>query len=713
MKQTFFLIWLMCGALLSAASGAPLVSQAAGGFFYSLFLKSDGSLWAMGNNNAGQLGDGTYNPTNSPELITNSVTGIAAGQFHSLFLKSDGSLWAMGNNQDGQLGDGSTNNVNRPEQILPNNVTAVAAGWFHSLLIKTNGSLWAMGYNFFGQLGDGTYNTNTRPEQIMASNVTAIAAGYEHSLFLKSDGSLWAMGDNNKGQLGDGTYNSTNRPELIVSNNVAAIAAGYFHSLFLKNDGSLWAMGDNSDGQLGDSSNNNNTNRPEQILASNVTAIATEYYHSLILKSDGSLWAMGFNNHGQLGDGSYNNVSTPEKIMTNNVIALAAGGQHSLFAENDGSLWAMGYDYYGELGNGAFMMNIPYGTNVPVPILQPALAPPPPVIVTQPASQTNYFGATATFFVNATNVLPISYQWLKNGNSLIDGGNVSGSATNRLTLSTISDADAATYSVIASNANGSATSSNAVLTVNDLPFIAVQPLSQSVGVGSNVTFSAVGYGAPPLVFQWKFNNSPVGSPTTGTNVSTYTLTNVQTNQAGNYSVQLFGQSSATSSNALLTVLVFPPVILLQPTNQSAWLGSNASFSVAVGGSPPFSYQWQFNSTNLPAATNIGFTIPFVTMTNVGNYSVVVSNSAGGVTSSNAALTVIFPPTMGLQLLAGYPLLNLNGMLSRNFVVQYNTNLTTTNWFYLRSISNLASSPFQFLDPAGSSPPARFYRALMQ
>jgi alpha-tubulin suppressor-like RCC1 family protein len=86
---------------------------------------------------------------------------IAAGGYHSLFLKSNGSLWAMGYNAYGQLGDGTTSDNNHPEQIVASNVTAIAGGDNHSLFLKSNGSLWVMGYNAYGQLGDGTTsNTN-------------------------------------------------------------------------------------------------------------------------------------------------------------------------------------------------------------------------------------------------------------------------------------------------------------------------------------------------------------------------------------------------------------------------------------------------------------------------------------------------------------------------------------------------------------------------
>jgi alpha-tubulin suppressor-like RCC1 family protein len=149
--------------------------------------------------------------------VATKVTAVAAGEYHSLFLKSDGSLWAMGANNFGQLGDGTYNQTNRPEQIVASGVTAIAAGYYHSLFLQSDGSLWAMGYNTSGQLGDGTYNQTNRPEQIVASGVTAIAAADDHSLFLKSDGSLWAMGYNAHGELGDGTYTKTNRPEQIVA----------------------------------------------------------------------------------------------------------------------------------------------------------------------------------------------------------------------------------------------------------------------------------------------------------------------------------------------------------------------------------------------------------------------------------------------------------------------------------------------------------------
>jgi alpha-tubulin suppressor-like RCC1 family protein len=352
-----------------------------------MFIQCDGSAWVMGDNDYGQLGDGTssvdvpYRIVRPEQIIAGGVAATSAGLWHTLFLKSDGSLWGTGYNYFGELGDGTYTQTNRPEQIVAGNVAAIAAGGYFSLFLKRDGSLWATGYNGYGQLGDGTYNETNRPEQVVSSNVTAIAGGAQHSLFIKSDGSLWAMGYNPYGELGIGAFTTNSpygiaTPQQIVSSNVTAIAAGDYHSLFLKNDGSLWAMGRNDIGQLGDGSFSTNTpngvSLPEQIVASNVTAIAAGTYHSLFLKSDGSLWGMGSAGSGQLGDGFTNApyaVNVPQQIVAGGVKAIAAGHVHSLFLKIDGSLWAMGDNEYGQLGDGSFVTNAPYGISKPEQIL--------------------------------------------------------------------------------------------------------------------------------------------------------------------------------------------------------------------------------------------------------------------------------------------------------------------------------------------------------
>ena len=159
LTQTFPLLALF---LFTLPSSAQPVIKAASGFDHSLFLKGDGSLWAMGYNIEGQLGDGTFGydvQTNLPELIVASdVTAIAAGGSHSLFIKIDGSLWGMGASSSGQLGNGSYFRAKLPVQIVASDVTAIVAGAAYSLILYDDGSLWAAGDN----AGNPVYGFETR-----------------------------------------------------------------------------------------------------------------------------------------------------------------------------------------------------------------------------------------------------------------------------------------------------------------------------------------------------------------------------------------------------------------------------------------------------------------------------------------------------------------------------------------------------------------------
>ncbi|MDO8240460.1 MAG: hypothetical protein Q7T51_00540, partial [Candidatus Moranbacteria bacterium] len=221
------------------------VVSIAGGSSHSLALKSDGTVWAWGYNSVGQLGDTTTTQRLTPVQVkgvggsgylTDAVV-IAVGNSHSLAIKSDGTVWAWGANDYGQLGDNSITQRLTPIQTSGlTNMVAIAGGAGHSIALKSDGTVWAWGYNGVGSLGDTT-NTNRRtPVQTSGlTGVVAIASGYRHSLAVKSDGTVWAWGWNSNGQLGDNTIAQYYAPvQTSGLTDVVAIAVGREHSLAVK-----------------------------------------------------------------------------------------------------------------------------------------------------------------------------------------------------------------------------------------------------------------------------------------------------------------------------------------------------------------------------------------------------------------------------------------------------------------------------------------------
>jgi alpha-tubulin suppressor-like RCC1 family protein len=167
----------------------------------------------MGNNNFGQLGDGTTTLRTTPVKIADGVIAAAAGDGFSLFLKSDGSLWGSGNSNYGQLGVNGW--WNSTPVLLASGVTGMSAGDSHTLFLKSNSTLWAMGYNDYGQLGDGTATSRSSPVQV-DDGVIAESAGDSDTIFLKADSRVWATGYNFTGQLGDGTTTNRSNPVPMI-----------------------------------------------------------------------------------------------------------------------------------------------------------------------------------------------------------------------------------------------------------------------------------------------------------------------------------------------------------------------------------------------------------------------------------------------------------------------------------------------------------------
>ena len=178
-----------------------------------------------------------------------------------------------------------------------------------------------------------------------------------------------------------------------------------------------------------------------------------------------------------------------------------------------------------------------------------------------------------------------------------------------------------------------------------LAAITAQPQDRVVATNGNVSFSVSVCGTPPFTYQWRFNNAIIPDATN----ATLNLLNVTPSASGLYSVVVSNPAGSITSADASLIVQFPPVITVQPQPTTTIRDQSASFSAAVGGgTPPFSYQWQFGGTNISGATNPVLLLTSVQASQAGNYAMRVSNTAGSIISSNALLTVLIPATITQQ-----------------------------------------------------------------
>ncbi len=255
----------------------------------------------------------------------------------------------------------------------------------------------------------------------------------------------------------------------------------------------------------------------------------------------------------------------------------------------------------------------------------------PPVIVTSPQGATAKLHQAVTFSVVATGSPAPNYQWLKNGAA------ISGATQASLSLSSVVQSDAGGYSVLVTNRAGSATSSVATLVISAPPTITAQPKPQIVQTGGSATFTVAADTATD--FQWRMNGAAISGATS----TTLTLGNVSAADAATYDVVATNPFGSTlSSPATLTVssTSVAPVITAQPASVTVAVGDAATLTVAATGIPAPAFQWRKDGAPIAGATAATLQIATTAMTDAGAYDVVVSNSAGTVTSNAATLKVL-------------------------------------------------------------------------
>ena len=266
-----------------------------------------------------------------------------------------------------------------------------------------------------------------------------------------------------------------------------------------------------------------------------------------------------------------------------------------------------------------------------------------PSITAQPASMDIIEGQDGTFSVVAEGAAPLTYTWFKDG-SVVPGGDGA-----NLAFTSVTASDGAAYQVQVSNEVGQVMSNPVTLTVLFPAVITAQPADQDVEIGQNGTFAVEAEGSD-LTYQWQENVEGSWQDVTGEESASLTVTTVAVEDDGREFRVVVDNAygpAVTSTSAILNVLA-PVNITAQPQSQSIELNNPVTFSVTAAGAD-LSYQWRRNGSNISGATGASYTINSVSGDRDGDtYSVRVSNAVSSETSSDATLTVLFPPTILAQ-----------------------------------------------------------------
>lgn len=360
-------------------------------YSHVLALNDDGTVWAWGNNQYGQLGIGIMGEDMSTpqKVLIDNVTAVSAGFLHSLALKNDGTVWAWGHGEYGELGDGGNGSRSSPVQVKGlTDIVAIAAAGTSSFALKKDGTVWAWGNNEGGYLGDGTTEHRSTPVQV--KGLTDIKALGERGLFaIKDDGTVYTWGSeiyvDNKGITYTGAGGLPG-PELRLTpcqvegvSNVKQITSDRTYGIFVKDDGTVWAWGSNSSGELGDGIITlQDPTTPDLLLylnrqpvgshckpalkqtkISDIIDLSTCDYHSVALKNDGTVWFWG---HYIDRKGSHDNAGLPPTYKSgeevpvridglDHVVDVSAGYMYAIALKDDGSVWGWGRNDNKELGD--------------------------------------------------------------------------------------------------------------------------------------------------------------------------------------------------------------------------------------------------------------------------------------------------------------------------------------------------------------------------
>lgn len=336
--------------------GSENISTAAGNE-HSCSVLFDGSISCWGNNNLGQLGNGTQTNSFAPVPVSGISTAVSVTSDYgvSCALLSSQKVMCWGENVFGELGDGTTDSSNIPVTVSGiNSAIAISTGNTHSCALLLNQTVVCWGSNHFGQLGDGTTTDSLIPIVVPEiSSAISVSAGWGSTCAVLSSGEVRCWGWNGFGKLGDGTGSGQLSPVKVVGiSNAVSVSSGFASTCAVLLDNSVKCWGFNENGQLGDGTNLDSASPVSVQGITSAKYVTVGGYHACALLLNSTVKCWGDNRDGELGDATYISRNTPvtsQSISDANV--LSAGQDHTCVTLSDHTTKCWGANRLGQLGN--------------------------------------------------------------------------------------------------------------------------------------------------------------------------------------------------------------------------------------------------------------------------------------------------------------------------------------------------------------------------
>lgn len=575
-----------------------LYEQISSGDGHDCVLSSDGSVKCWGNNNSGQLGNGTLNSSSVPVAVRNlgGIVEISSGGSSTCALDANGNpkCW------------GTLNSSSSPMAVQGlTGLKQISLGSSHACAITSQDTVVCWGNNNFGQLGNGTLSSSSSPVTVQnLAGVIQIVAGASHTCALTSQGGVKCWGSNYSGQLGNGTFSSSSSAVTVQNiSGIKQIIAGSSHTCAITTQNAVTCWGYNGDGELGNGLLQN-SNIPVTVQgATGITQIVAGTSHTCGLTTQDTVTCWGYNGSGQLAAPGLSDVQQ-----------ISAGNAHTCALTSQGTIscWGQFVSVAPSVPSGcAFGISSPTYTNgVPIPANTVSCS----------------SGSTPTLFSLAGTLPPgLSF------NS--STGTISG------TPSTVRTATS--YSVTPSNSAGTGPTFTVTITV-----------ASGVTVPSGCSYSSVspiytrGTAIPANTVSCSGGSAPTGFSLTGTlptglsfNSSTGTISGTPTvlRTATTYSVTASNSAgNSTAFTLTMTVRDIPPSACSYTTATASYTVNTpiTQNAITCSGGPVVSYSV---GPALPAGLSLNTTTGAITgtpttATSAVNYTVTATNTGGNTTA---------------------------------------------------------------------------------